>query len=167
MGLPIVTQHNIKYDAVISTPIGQCGIKINEDKVSELHFLSAEEKSFITNAAQHVTQQIEQYFLRASHQFTLPCSAAGTPFQQRVWKALCDIPAGTTLTYGALAKKLNSSPRAVGQACRRNPIPVIIPCHRVTGAKGLGGYAGETTGKLFLIKQLLLKHEGSSSLRSH
>lgn len=83
----------------------------------------------------------------------------GTPFQQKVWKALCTIPYGQTITYGELAKKVNSSPRAVGGAVGANPLPILIPCHRVMGAGGkMTGYSavgGITT------KQQLLKLEGA------
>jgi methylated-DNA-[protein]-cysteine S-methyltransferase len=82
-----------------------------------------------------------------------------TPFQKRVWRALLTIPRGTTLTYGELAKKLNSSPRAIGQACRANPIPFLIPCHRVVGAKDKGGYFGKRTGSKMALKSWLLEQE--------
>ncbi|MBF0187505.1 MAG: methylated-DNA--[protein]-cysteine S-methyltransferase [Magnetococcales bacterium] len=74
-----------------------------------------------------------------------PLAPEGTPFQRRVWKALLDhTPTRGTLTYGALAKAAGTAPRAVGQAMRRNPIPLLIPCHRVVAANGLGGYQGRS-----------------------
>lgn len=82
----------------------------------------------------------------------------GTAFQQRVWHALGAIPAGTTRTYQELAAELNSGPRAVGQACRVNPYPLIIPCHRVIAKRGLGGYMGPNQSGL-IIKQALLAFE--------
>jgi len=81
---------------------------------------------------------------------------AGTPYQQRVWQAMAAIPFGATLTYGALAARLGSGPRAVAMACARNPIPILIPCHRVVGAAGLGGYSG---GAGPATKRWLLAHE--------
>jgi methylated-DNA-[protein]-cysteine S-methyltransferase len=87
---------------------------------------------------------------------------SGTAFQQRVWRALCDIPAGETRTYGELAKMLNSAPRAVGQACRRNPLPILVPCHRVVSAQGIGGYDGADAGVELQRKRWLLCHEGVS-----
>jgi len=85
----------------------------------------------------------------------------GTAFQQKVWGALLDIPSGTTMTYGELAKELQSSARAVGQACKNNPTPIIIPCHRVVSKQGKGGYLGQTEGKLAYIKTWLLQHEAN------
>jgi methylated-DNA-[protein]-cysteine S-methyltransferase len=85
---------------------------------------------------------------------------AGTPFQRRVWQRLSAIPAGETLTYGALARELGTSARAVGGACRTNPIPLVIPCHRVVATNGLGGYSGERGGDWLAKKRWLLAHEG-------
>lgn len=140
----------------MDTPLGKLGIKMHDGSITAVDYLSTE----TTHDNPFISAQLNTYFTNPHHVFTLPVAPAGTDFQQRVWKALCDIPAGTTLTYGALAKQLNSSPRAVGQACRRNPIPIIIPCHRVVGANDLGGYSGETKGKLFAVKEWLLKFEG-------
>ncbi|TAN58676.1 MAG: methylated-DNA--[protein]-cysteine S-methyltransferase [Rhodospirillales bacterium] len=89
-------------------------------------------------------RQVLDYLGGARQVFDLPLSPSGTPFQLRVWKAMCAIPYGYTKSYGELAAEVKSSPRAVGTACGRNPIPLIIPCHRVLGAQGnLGGYSGE------------------------
>jgi methylated-DNA-[protein]-cysteine S-methyltransferase len=91
-----------------------------------------------------VARQLTDYFAGRRKVFDLPLRPAGTPFQRRVWAALSAIPYGATLTYGALARKLRSAPRAVGGACGANPIPIMIPCHRVLGAdRRLGGYSGE------------------------
>ncbi len=113
-----------------------------------------------------IRQQLSNYFTQADFQFSLPFELhLGTPFQQRVWQALTEIPSSEVKTYGELAKELNSSARAVGNACRRNLFPVIVPCHRVVSASGIGGYAGDTLetqkGSInFLkIKQWLLAHE--------
>lgn len=84
---------------------------------------------------------------------------AGTDFQRRVWRLLQTIPFGRTRTYGEIARELGSSPRAVGGACRANPLPLLIPCHRVVATTGLGGYAGRTSGAWFAIKAQLLRHE--------
>jgi len=87
----------------------------------------------------------------------LSSAPLGTPFEQSVWLALKDIPAGATSSYGAVAKKLGSSPRAVGRANGRNPVCLLYPCHRVIGADGsLTGYAGGLDRK-----EWLLKHEGA------
>jgi methylated-DNA-[protein]-cysteine S-methyltransferase len=103
--------------------------------------------------------QLEDYFEGKRKVFDLPLAPHGTSFQRKVWTALSEIPFGTTLTYGQLADKLGTAPRALGGACGRNPIPVVIPCHRVLAAGGgLGGYSGidgiET-------KEFLLRIEGA------
>lgn len=106
-------------------------------------------------------QQIDSAISRYSHgfheTFDLPLNPIGTSFQKRVWQAIQQIPYGETLTYKALAQDLNTSPRAIGQACRANPILLFIPCHRVVASDGLGGYMGERTSLHF--KRDLLCHE--------
>jgi methylated-DNA-[protein]-cysteine S-methyltransferase len=87
-------------------------------------------------------------------------TVAGTPFQRRVWEAMRAIPPGRTRTYGDLAAELGTSPRAIGGACRANPCPIVVPCHRVVGATGLGGFAGDTSGHKVEVKRWLLRHEG-------
>ncbi len=84
----------------------------------------------------------------------------GTLYQQKVWQALQRIPVGEVRTYGELARELGSCARAVAQACRANPLPILIPCHRVVSATGLGGYMGKTYGPELEIKRWLLHHEG-------
>lgn len=88
-------------------------------------------------------EQLDAYFTGRLKAFDLPLRPAGTPFQKAVWDLMRAIPYGATRSYGELARDLNSAPRAVGGACGRNPIPILIPCHRVLGAGGrLGGYSG-------------------------
>ena len=84
---------------------------------------------------------------------------SGTDFQRRVWQALSDIQPGAPLTYGQLAEKLGTAPRAVGGACGANPIPVIVPCHRVVSASGLGGFMRTRYLGPLNIKSWLLAHE--------
>ena len=87
--------------------------------------------------------QLQDYFDGRGVHFEVPVAPFGTPFQQRVWAALRTIPPGQTRSYADLARLLASGPRAVGQANGRNPIPIIIPCHRVVAADGsIGGYSG-------------------------
>ena len=95
--------------------------------------------------AKKILNELDCYMNDAKFQFSLACNIQlGTPFQQRVWQSLIKIPSGKVKTYGELAKELNSSARAVGNACRHNPFPVMIPCHRIVSASGIGGYAGDT-----------------------
>jgi methylated-DNA-[protein]-cysteine S-methyltransferase len=104
--------------------------------------------------------QILDYFAGRLRAFDLPLAPAGSPFQRFLWRALEDIPYGETRSYGAIAHLLDSAPRAVGQACRRNPLPLLIPCHRVLAAGGkLGGYSG---GDGLATKRHLLRLEGAS-----
>lgn len=93
------------------------------------------------------------YFAGSREPCPLPLAPAGTPFQRQVWAALREIPYGTVVTYGDLARRLNSSPRAVGGAVGRNPLSIVIPCHRVVGSGGsLTGYAGGIDRKRFLLE---------------
>ena len=127
---------------------------------------SEKSQSVISNTNSHnkmeetVFRQLKCYFSSAISLQTIPLALQGTLFQKSVWHELCKIPLGETRTYGEVANKLNSSARAVGNACRSNPIQIIVPCHRVVSAKGLGGYAGETQGRQLDIKRWLLNHEG-------
>lgn len=106
--------------------------------------------------------QLEAYFDGALTRFTLPLAAAATPFQQRVREAMLRIPYGAVSTYAALAREVDSAPRAIGQACARNPLPIIVPCHRVLAAGGdLGGYSG---GEGTAAKRALLRLEGYAGL---
>jgi methylated-DNA-[protein]-cysteine S-methyltransferase len=103
--------------------------------------------------------QLAEYFAGARREFDLPLAPQGTPYQKRVWAEMTRIPFGATASYGALAQKLGSSPRAVGQACGANPIPIIVPCHRVLGAgSDPGGYSG---GEGIETKLALLALEGA------
>jgi methylated-DNA-[protein]-cysteine S-methyltransferase len=98
--------------------------------------------------------QLAEYFSGARQQFDLPLRPSGTTFQQRVWQALTAIPYGQTRTYGEIARIVATAPRALGGACGRNPIPILIPCHRVLSATGaIGGYSGldGTRTKVFLL----------------
>jgi methylated-DNA-[protein]-cysteine S-methyltransferase len=141
-----------------------CNLKLMQEdgKVCEIEFVQRIGSPGATSNAllNKVVAQIEQYIVLADYKFDLPIEPQGTEFQRKVWKALQRIPVGEVRTYGEIAAELQSSPRAVGNACRRNPIPVIIPCHRVVSAKGLGGFVGQTEGQKISIKQQLLAHEG-------
>jgi methylated-DNA-[protein]-cysteine S-methyltransferase len=106
---------------------------------------------------------MDAYFADPRHRFSCPIDPVGTAFQHRVWALIDAIPPGNPRTYGSLAKALGSSARAVGNACRANPVPLRIPCHRVIAARGLGGFAGDRSGRLVDIKRWLLDHEASFS----
>ena len=108
-----------------------------------------------------VAEQLRDYFAGKRRDFDLPLAPDGTAFQRRVWDALRAIPCGQTRTYGQVAKEVKSVARAVGQANRHNPIPIVIPCHRVLAGGGIGGYAGAwNDGEETDVKRWLLRHEG-------
>jgi methylated-DNA-[protein]-cysteine S-methyltransferase len=106
-------------------------------------------------------RQLAAYFAGKLRAFDLPLAPRGSPFELRVWELMSDIPYGETRSYGELAEDLAAAPRAVGQACGRNPLPILIPCHRVLAAGGsLGGYSGgrgvETKRRLLILEGALL-----------
>ena len=146
----------------MKTLFGYVQIRAQDDFIVSVDFVSllpesGSEKNKILLQAQ---QQMQTYCEQPRHVFALPLRMRGTPFQQRVWQALQNIPAGEVRTYGELAQQLKSSPRAIGGACRANPLPIIVPCHRVVSRQGMGGYSGETAGANMDIKRGLLRHEG-------
>ena len=102
---------------------------------------------------QQTEQRLRDYFSAQLFYFKLPLVLIGTPFQKMVWKALLDIPYGQTITYQSLAYKSNmpKATRAIAQACKSNPLPIIIPCHRVIGKRGLTGYSAGLAWKKFLL----------------
>ena len=106
-----------------------------------------------------IIQAIDNYFKHHHDLDSIPLFEKGTPFQKRVWKALRSIKSGEVITYGELAKKLDSGARAVANACRHNPIAIVTPCHRVVSSTGMGGYMGQTEGVFVEIKRMLLEHE--------
>lgn len=109
--------------------------------------------------ARRVARAIEAYFRDGRWPTGLPIAPAGTPFQRKVWDCLRRIPPGHTRSYGDIARELGSGARAVGNACRANPLLLLIPCHRCVAANGRGGFGGQTRGRWPAIKDWLLDHE--------
>jgi len=105
--------------------------------------------------------ELAAYFAGDLRQFSVAVRIDGTPFQRAFLQALIDIPFGETREYGDLARRLGVSAQAIGQACGANPIPILIPCHRVLSASGLGGYSGAGGVE---TKVALLRHEGAAGL---
>ncbi len=151
-----------QYAAIIDSPLGHIGFVIKDNKLTLLEILAQSVQTKIPHdsLSRQIADELAAYFKNPQHVFSLPLELSGSVFQNSVWRALKNIPSGETLTYGALAERLQSSPRAIGQACRTNPIPIIIPCHRIIAANHLGGYAGATNGSLMDVKKWLLTHEG-------
>ena len=140
-------------------PIGDLTISVEDNIIVSLDWGWAKEQN--TNPLLHdAKSQLNDYFDGLRKIFDLPLEPRGTKFQLRVWSMMEQIPYGKTITYGEIAKALGSSARAVGMACGANPIPVIIPCHRVVAANDMGGYSGdggiETTTTLFSLDRVLL-----------
>ena len=148
---------------IVSTPFVSLKLICSDKALISVEFIGkargAASKE-VTGIAQQVEEQVNKYCQSAQNVFNLPIQLEGTDFQKKVWKALQRIPVGHVKTYGELAAELNTSPRAVGNACRRNPVPFIIPCHRVVSKTGIGGFAGEVEGEYLSIKYKLLRHEG-------
>lgn len=153
------------FAAVISTPLAfsqmHLGIRCDSTSLLGIDMLYGEHelKSPDTGMAKRIVAQLEAWFADGRFVFDLPVRFDGTAFQQRVWKSLQSIPAGSTMYYGELAQKIDSGPRAIGGACRRNPVPIVVPCHRVVAKQGPGGFDGATSGRNISVKQWLLAHE--------
>ena len=151
---------------VVITPFTKLKINCSDSALLGIDFTDQGRQSVpkTSKLARQVVEQIGQYILNAHTGFNLPLAPVGTVFQQKVWQALLAIPTGEVRTYGDIARQLKSSPRAVGNACRANPIPLVIPCHRVISASGIGGFAGDvdetSPGSRLSIKRKLLSHEG-------
>ncbi|MBL4750137.1 MAG: methylated-DNA--[protein]-cysteine S-methyltransferase [Amylibacter sp.] len=116
-------------------------------------------KGFRSDVLKEGLNQLEAYFAGRLTKFDLPLAPAGTEFQKQAYCIMQDIPFGDVLTYGAMAKKLGVAAQPVGQACGSNPIPVIIPCHRIVGTGHLGGFSGKGGVE---TKVQLLRHEGAN-----
>jgi methylated-DNA-[protein]-cysteine S-methyltransferase len=152
---------NDGYQARLATPFAVLGIRHEADRLTAIDFLPRKTAPLSpqTRFAEKVSKQLETYLLDPDASFYLPLRLNGTPFQRRVWQAIMQIPRGRTLTYGELARKLFSGPRAVGQACGANPICIVVPCHRVLGSGNLGGFMNRDEGDALAIKRWLLDHE--------
>src|SRR5262249_10362467 len=143
----------------VDSPLGQLTISEREGRIVALSWGGApanDETPLLLTAA----QQLHAYFYCELKQFDLKLAPAGAPFDQAVWQEMRAIPRGRTLRYGQIAQKLGGDARDVGVACARNPIPIIIPCHRVLASGGkMGGYSGAGGAK---TKRFLLELEGAA-----
>lgn len=148
------------YSATVSTPIGPLCVMSNGEAIVKLSWQSGGDADGRPELGEAVAQ-LEAYFEGRLQTFDLPLLVNGSDFQRQVCDAMSAIPFGETLTYGDIATQTASPAQAVGTACGANPIPVIIPCHRVLAANGLGGYSG--SGGIE-TKVWLLRHEGAAGL---
>jgi methylated-DNA-[protein]-cysteine S-methyltransferase len=147
--------------ACVETPVGTLTLFADEGAIVAVEWGRAPRPA-PTLLLKEAAAQLAAYFAGRLTDFDLPLRPAGTRFEQAAWSRLRKIPYGKTRTYGELADALRSSPRAVGTACAANPIPIVIPCHRVIGARGeLTGYSG---GEGVQTKVFLLRLEGAGFL---
>ncbi len=151
------------FSAIVCAPFGFVGVRTEADAVCELVYLPPRfhEKVPADKAAEQAARQIERYIAQPDFHFSLSLKPKGTPFQLKVWAAISAIPRGEVRTYGQIARFIGSAPRAVGQACGANWYPLVIPCHRVTAAGGLGGFSHDDDANGFHlgVKRWLLAHE--------
>ena len=150
----------------LKTPIGGLVLEIREQGLGAISFSNSSCHTNVypqTRIARLACTQLMRYFDKPHNQFTIPLVLSGhTAFRKRVWKALSNIKMGSTATYKKIAQKLKTHPRAIGGACAANPIPIIIPCHRVIAQSGaLCGYTGSDGKQDLSIKAWLLNHENS------
>jgi methylated-DNA-[protein]-cysteine S-methyltransferase len=173
----LLPEDRVAYQAIINAPFGSVGIQtaidtvFDQPVVYEIRYLPAHtglnkhttrlpSDSASAHFIQQVIDQLHAYFDHPQFHFELPLAPRGTAFQQRLREHMLSIPCGQTQTYGEVAKQLKSGPRAVGQACGANLFPLLIPCHRVISACGIGGFARADDGFYIGIKRWLLAHEG-------
>jgi methylated-DNA-[protein]-cysteine S-methyltransferase len=145
--------------ASVNTPIGPLSVEEQGGVIVRVGWeWEREDRSEVLSEA---LKQLTAYFAGELTVFDLPLSVKGSEFQRKVCDIMLAIPFGETRTYGEIAKQIGAPAQPVGNACGANPIPVIIPCHRVLGASGLGGFSGMGGVE---TKVSLLKHEGAAGL---
>jgi methylated-DNA-[protein]-cysteine S-methyltransferase len=154
----------MRWDAIVEFPKMKVAVLTRDAQVVALSYLppSVEPLAPRNALAERAARQLERYRADADAAFDLPLLVEGTPLQRGVWEAMCAIPRGHTRTYGDIAAQLGGEARAVGQACGDNRLPVVIPCHRVVAADGIGGFGHATSGYLLEAKRWLLMHERSA-----
>jgi methylated-DNA-[protein]-cysteine S-methyltransferase len=147
----------------MESPVGRLIIRERDGAIASVEWSRSERATDTSAILRHAVAALDRYFVGELTDFDLPCAPAGTAFQRRVWDEMCRIPYGETITYGELARRVGSAPRAIGAACGANPIPIIVPCHRVVAAAGKpGGYSG--AGGLDTKAWLLALERGESDL---
>ena len=160
---PLPQPRTLEYAAKLRTPFSVLGIRERGGRIVAIDYLplATAELAPATPLAKETVRQLLAYVDDPQVHFDLPVAANGTAYEERVWEAIAAIPAGKVRTYGEIAKAIRSVPRAVGGACGRNPLPLIIPCHRVVAAGGrLGGFMGGREHDPLAVKRWLLRHEG-------
>jgi len=158
---------SLQFQAKLKTPFALLGIRADDSELAEIVFLSRDGEALSPQSrlAERACAQIERYTRDPQFRFDLPLACSGTPFQRRVWAQIAAIGPGRTRSYGELARELGSAARAIGQACGANPLPLVVPCHRVLAASGIGGFAHHEAGFHLSVKRWLLAHEGAAAAR--
>jgi methylated-DNA-[protein]-cysteine S-methyltransferase len=153
------------YDVTVEFPKFKVGVATRDGVVAELKYLPLAFASVlpVNGLAERAARQLEAYRRDANARFDLPVVVEGTPLQKAVWQAMCAIPRGRTRTYGDVARELDADPRDIGQCCGDNRLPLVIPCHRIVAADGIGGFAHATSGYLLEAKRWLLMHEAAAT----
>ncbi len=163
---PTAHQGSDIFSAIVAAPFGAIGIRTDAGQVRELVYLPPHfsEKDASDATAELAAGQVARYLADPDFAFSLPLAEVGSAYQRRVWEAIAGIARGSVRTYGQVAKHIGSAPRAVGQACGANWFPLVIPCHRVTAAGGLGGFSNQDdeNGFHLSVKRWLLTHEGAA-----
>ncbi len=151
------------YQAMVAAPGFCVAIRCDDRAIESLEYLAPCSAQVAGNAlATEAARQVRAYLECPGFVFDLPLRPCGSVFQRRVWAQIAAIPLRQTQTYGQLAERLGTAPRAVGQACGANPFPLLVPCHRVLAAQGrLGGFARQRGGFLLEVKRWLLAHENA------
>jgi methylated-DNA-[protein]-cysteine S-methyltransferase len=153
------------FGVTVDFPKMKVGVVVRDGRVVEIRYLPLSAPSVEPGdpVSEKAKRQLERYRDDPDATFDLPILVEGTELQKRVWQAMCAIPRGKTRTYGEIARELGADDwelnRAVGQACGDNKLPIVIPCHRVVAANGIGGFAHSSDGYLIEAKRWLLNHE--------
>ncbi len=152
------------FDVTVDFPKMKVAVLTRDERVVEIRYLPSSSPAIRAKSelAERAAWQLERYRRDPDSAFDLPLLVEGSQFQKAVWRAMCAIPRGRTRTYGEIAKELGGEARVVGQACGDNRLPIVIPCHRVVAADGIGGFAHSTGGYLLEAKRWLLMHESSA-----
>ena len=154
------------YQAKYLTPFAVLGIRASGARLTGIDYLprGAATLEPISRFAERVCRQVERYLDDPQFRFDLPFEYRGTAFQCRVWRAIHSIAPGKTQSYSDIARRLKTAPRPVGGACGANRIPIVIPCHRVLAADGIGGFMHARGGYPIEVKRWLLRHEGAAAV---
>jgi methylated-DNA-[protein]-cysteine S-methyltransferase len=156
-------EFNQGYAARMEAPFAVVGVRTRGERLVGLEYLplGAAPLAPIDSFSREVCKQLRAFLKNPRFSFDVPHEVTGTEFQRRVWNEISAIACGQTRSYGEVAKAIRTSARAVGTSCGANRFPLLIPCHRVVGADGLGGFMHtRQEGPALRIKRWLLRHEG-------